>query len=382
VRAVFSTHAYWPSIGGAERYAQGLAEGLARFGHDVHVVVADVDDPEAFYELGHRSAGAAEERIGGVQVHRLPFVGFAYRHLGQLIGEKHVLERSTSRFLAYLGEQIFALAPDVVVALPHLFPNVEEVIRLRSGASWRLIYAPMLHEDDPYWSIEQVSAAVARVDGVVALTAHEEARLLESYDAKSDATRVVPPGVDLGDGLIYADRGAVVLFVGRRIESKRLDLLYEAMKIVWRDFPDVVLQVAGSPPGMGRDPAVWMAGDPRVRIIDSPTEEEKDMLLGAARLVVSPSLTESFGITTLEAWAHGTPVVVADSPVNRSVVRDGVDGVISAGLEASDLAKSLQRLLTDPGTAGNMGDEGRRRVHRDFSWQKSSERLISLLEEL
>ncbi len=66
------------------------------------------------------------------------------------------------------------LAPDVVVTLPHLFPNVREVVRLGASAKWKLVYAPLLHEDDPYWSIDQVSQAVTAADGVVALTNHEE----------------------------------------------------------------------------------------------------------------------------------------------------------------------------------------------------------------
>ena len=88
MRVVFAPHAYWPSIGGAERYTQGLAEGLAGLGHEVHVVVADVDDPEAFYELGHQPVGRPEETIGGVAVHRLPYVDFAYRRMGRMLGDE------------------------------------------------------------------------------------------------------------------------------------------------------------------------------------------------------------------------------------------------------------------------------------------------------
>jgi glycosyltransferase involved in cell wall biosynthesis len=43
-----------------------------------------------------------------------------------------------------------------------------------------------------------------------------------------------------------------VLFVGRCTASKRLDVLYEAMKIVWEQYPEVTLQIVGLPPGVGR----------------------------------------------------------------------------------------------------------------------------------
>ena len=269
-----------------------------------------------------------------------------------------------------------------MVTLPHLFPNVEEVIRQRAAGQWKLIYVPMLHEDDPYWSIDRVSAAVVQSDAVVALTEHERDRLVESYGAREEGTAVIPPGVEPGEGTPYADRDQAVLFVGRRTASKRLDVLYAAMKIVWEEFPEMSLQLAGSPPGVGPDPAIWMAADPRVKIIDSPDEAEKDRLLGRATVVVSPSLTESFGITTLEAWAQGTPVVVTDSPVNRSVVRDGTDGLVAAGGEAADLATAIARVAGDSGLAASMGSAGRRRVETEFTWSRSAQILDQLMENL
>ena len=239
----------------------------------------------------------------------------------------------------------------------------------------------MLHEDDPYWSIERVSAAVIRADAVVALTEHERDRLLESYGASLEATPVITPGVEPGEGAAYSDRDPVVLFVGRRTASKRLDILYEAMQIVWEDFPDVALMLAGSRPGVGPDPAIWIAADPRVSVIEAPSEMEKDRLLGRARVVVSSSVTESFGITTLEAWARGTPVVVTDSPVNRSVVRNGVDGLVTAGTRPTELAASLAVILGSPELAGSLGNAGRERAVAEFSWQGSAMALAQVIAE-
>lgn len=381
MRVVFSPHAYSPSIGGAERYAQGLAEGLVGLGYDVHVLVAAVDDPEAFYELHHRTSGPAEETIGGVEIHRISYIGLDYRLMGRLRGAERVLRSSTEQFRTRLGDRLATLGPDVVVALPHLFPNVEEVIRLAARAPWKLVYVPMLHEDDPYWSVDRVSRAIARSDGVIALTDHERDRLLKSYGAVPDQVAVIPPGVAFGEEN-GEDSHNIVLFVGRRTASKRLDVLYKAMQRVWEDHPGVLLVLAGSPPGVGIDPAIWMAGDPRVKVVDRPSEPDKDRLLGQARVVVSPSLTESFGITTLEAWAQGTPVVVTDSPVNRSVVRHGEDGIVAAGHEADDFAAALSRLLGSPDEAKEIGRAGWERVRAEFTWSKSANALEDLIRKL
>ncbi len=103
MKVVFSPHAYSPSIGGAERYAQGLAEGLALLGHEVHVVVADVDDPEAFYELGHDSVGPPNESINGVLVHRLAFRDIGYRLLGNMLGSRSGASILDGTFSAEFG---------------------------------------------------------------------------------------------------------------------------------------------------------------------------------------------------------------------------------------------------------------------------------------
>ena len=102
--------------------------------------------------------------------------------------------------------------------------------------------------------------------------------------------------------------------------------------------------------------------------------------MGKARVLVNPSLTESFGLTTLEAWAQGTPVVVSDSPVNRSVVRDGVDGLIASGESALDLAGALSRLLEDSRMAESLGRAAQKRAESEFSWNRSVQILVQLLE--
>jgi glycosyltransferase involved in cell wall biosynthesis len=321
------------------------------------------------------------ESIRGVAVHRLPFLTFWYRNLGWL-SQRQALSSAKKRFRDRLESSLADLRPDVVITLPHLFPNVGDVVGLRPSASWKLLYAPMLHEEDPNWSIDRVSEAVVASDGVIALTEYERSRLLYSYGARSGSTAVVPPGVNPASGNEYGGRENVVLFIGRRSPSKRLDVLYEAMNQVWAEEPSARLIVAGSATVGSPDPASFMMEDDRVSVITSPTDVERDRLFAGSRVVVNPSLAESFGNTTLEAWAHGTPVVVADSPVNRSVVRHLVDGLVANGSNAAALAPAIARLLKDPGSAESMGREGRRRVETEFSWASSTEALDRLIRSI
>ena len=376
MRLMFCPHAYAPSIGGAQAYTRGLAEGMVRRGHEVHVVVADIDDPEAFYELGHRSLGIPTETLAGVAVHRIPMVTMGYRW-GRAAKPARGLRSARFRFRKNLEATVQRLRPDCVVTLPHLFPNVEDVFALRSGAPWRVVYVPMLHEDDSHWSIPPVSAAVAAADGVVALTAYEHDRLLAAYGANPEHTGVVAPGVELPITRSDDARSDYVLFLGRRTASKRIDVLVAAMAIVHESHPGVRLVIAGPPPAVDQID-LRRSG---VEIVDAPDDRIRRQLLRGARVVVSASTVESFGIVTLEAWAHATPVVVVDTPVSRSVVRSGVDGVL-AGSDAAGLARGIVAVLDDPARAAAMGRAGRERAAREFTWDVSSAALDRIIAPL
>lgn len=381
MRVAVVPHAYAPSVGGAQTYARGLAEGLARLGHEVVVLAPDVADPEAFYELGHGPVGQARELISGVMVHRLPYASFRYRRGGRPGGLAPALESSRRRFGRLLARAIEDVVPDVVFTLPHLFPNVDEVVRLRRGASWKLVYAPMLHEEDPYWSVERVAAAVAGCDGAVALTDHERDRLLESYGAVAARTAVVPPGVEVPESPEGGEREPAVLVLGRRAASKRLDVVYQAMLEVWPSRPDARLVIAGPAPPGATDPARAFAGDPRVEVRDEVSRQERERLLERASLLVGASRIESFGVTILEAWAHRLPVVVVDTPVSRSVVRDGIDGLVAPD-SPDAVGRAVAMLLSDRPLAVRMGSAGRHRVEEEFTWPAVSSRMERLLLSL
>lgn len=380
MRIVFAPHAYAPSIGGAQRYTQGLAEALAVMGHEVHVVCADIADPEAFYSLGHGSVGISLEEIAGVLVHRVPYHTFRYRFLGRF-GAYKAIRSSVENFARGLAETLRDLEPEVVVTLPHLFPNVEEVFDLRARRPFKIVYAPMLHEHDPNWSVDRVAIRVCEADGVLALTPYEMQRLIEAYGANRSGVVVVSPGVEVTDIVDSPGPDQLVLFVGRQSSSKRLDALWEAMKWVWMDHPAARLVIAGPPASQTPTVEALAAGDPRVETVGAVDEQVRRSLYQKAWVVVNPSLTESFGMTTLDAWAHSRAIVAVDSPVNRSVIRDDVDGLLTSSDSAS-LAESISKLLADPSKAASLGAAGRKRLEDDFTWQKSAGDLSLLLERL
>jgi glycosyltransferase involved in cell wall biosynthesis len=92
-------------------------------------------------------------------------------------------------------------------------------------------------------------------------------------------------------------------------------------------------------------------------------------LIGLSRLVVLPSLAESFGFAALEGMALGRPVVASRAGGLPEVVADGETGLLVDVGDAPGLARALTALLRDPERAAQMGGRGRERA-RAFSCER------------
>ena len=75
-----------------------------------------------------------------------------------------------------------------------------------------------------------------------------------------------------------------------------------------------------------------------------------------------PSAQEGFGIVFLEAMTAGLPVVACRAAAVPEVVRDGSTGLLVALRDPAALAEALERVLTQPALAKQLGGAGRRHV--------------------
>jgi glycosyltransferase involved in cell wall biosynthesis len=100
-----------------------------------------------------------------------------------------------------------------------------------------------------------------------------------------------------------------------------------------------------------------------------------------AEVFALPSYTENFGLVVAEAMASGVPVVISDR-VNiwREVSEAGAGLVVPCDAKAT--AQALRRLLDDPALARQMGDNGRRWVAENLSWEAVGAQMIQAYEEI
>jgi len=102
----------------------------------------------------------------------------------------------------------------------------------------------------------------------------------------------------------------------------------------------------------------------------------------AADLFVHPSLYEGSSLVTLEAMAHGRPVVATMAGGLPDKVQPGVSGWLVPPGDASALAAAISGALGRPERLRTMGAAGRAIVEREFSWEAAGAATLRLYEEL
>ncbi len=102
----------------------------------------------------------------------------------------------------------------------------------------------------------------------------------------------------------------------------------------------------------------------------------------ASDVLFVPSIHEPFGIVVLEAWAAGLPVVANRVGGIPSFLAHDENGVLVDPGNDQEAIAALHGLLNDPGRAIRVARSGRVTAIKDYSWDRVTERLLSIYEEV
>lgn len=386
----FLVNNYWPSVGGAQTHVQRIAQGLSeQFGHRVSVITTDALLAPTAPDPGR--IATTSERVGGVHVERVAvarrtqravrFVRRAAKRSGWYKPRRNSAFTVGPLGLGWLGAARRAgRTSDVVIAVtfPTLTLLAGDLATRRSPAAF--VVMPLLHaSDEPPrpWSLR----VLRRADACSASTTFERDWLID-HGVDPIRITILPPGCDpqlhpdidssTARGVLGLPDRPTVGYFGRLSPTKGVDDVLAVAPSLWERFGDLTILVAGSRTAWtGIDDLIrGLSSDRQDRLVfmDGFDERDKPMLFAACDVIAFPSKEESFGMVTLEAWSARRPVVVADLPAVRTVVRDGVDGLVVPVSDRQALAEAIGALVDDPALAATLGASGRRRVEEEFRW--------------
>ncbi len=204
-------------------------------------------------------------------------------------------------------------------------------------------------------------------------------------------TKILYPAVDpaVTNGIVRRTAGDSkrVLFVGRLVKRKGMDVLLVAFKSLLARLPDCHLEIVGDGPERGRVAAtitqLGLAHSVSMRgtLKGSALYQE----FANADLFVMPSRAtqrdvEGFGTVFLEAGLFGKPVIGTISGGVPEAVEDGITGYLVKEDRPEDLSARMFELLTNEELAENMGRAGRARAAQQFTSAKATSDLISAID--
>ena len=370
VRYVIRANNLYPDLGGIETIAKSMADGLTDYRNIVVCFATDGKD--------------CTDIIDGVTVYRVK-VNFSLMHQDVAFGYFATLQRLIRE---YVPEYIHVHCPN-----PYVYPLVLKAI----GKDTKLIlhwHSDILSKGIMYDFIKPFENRILkRADKILATSPnyiHPSSPIFQ-YKEKTD---IVPNGIIAtdfnqreGDAEKVKqikekyDNKPLVLFVGRHISYKGIDLLIEAEKHIKSDCR---IMIAGT--GPLTEELKRKANSERIIFTGRLNADELRCYAYAAKVFAFPSNTkaEAFGVALAEAmYCRCVPVVfhLEGSGVNWVSLKNQTGIEVSLG-NVSAFATGIDTLLSDEKLRNTYAEACRQRVKTMFTDEMAVKKMNSIYHNL
>ncbi|PVZ94886.1 glucosyl transferase [Amnibacterium flavum] len=336
-----------PDVNGAANFTERLAGGLARRGHDVHVVAQAHDNRQRVVQEEHSGASFAVHRLHSVRWLGHDWLRFVYPW----------------RINANAKRILDEVQPDVLHINSHLITGRGFSTEARKRGL-RIVATNHLMPDN---LIEHSGLPKFVWPLAIDLSWRDSRRILSRAAALTTPTRRAADYLEKMTGLtgVHAISCGIraadytpsfeprtenrIVFTGRVTGEKQIDKLLEAMARLPKDL-DAKLDIIGD--GDQRRNLESLSGrlglKDRVVFHGRVTDAKLRRLLSGATLFAMPSTAELQSIATMEAMASGLPVVAADAMALPHLVHDGENGYLYPPNDVQALADRLEKVLRLP----------------------------------
>lgn len=223
-------------------------------------------------------------------------------------------------------------------------------------------------------------------DRIVAVSEHTKIDLV-SHKVPRDKVQILSNGIDYNEIQLVpvASNPSDVIFVGRLIKDKNVDVLMQVICHLKRSLPKIKCYIIGDGPerrSLGKL-RVFLGLEENVKFLGFLNEhQEVYSLMKASKVFVLPSEREGFGVVVPEANACGLPVVVvrARHSAASSLVKSGESGIV-CDLDARKIADIIYKILVDDVLLARM-QQSSLRWARQFDWYVTAEKTEQVYQQL
>ncbi len=216
----------------------------------------------------------------------------------------------------------------------------------------------------------------------IAISALTKMRL-ESIGVGGKNIIILPIGVDLEEINIIppSDLNSDIIFVGRLIKEKNVDMLIEAVAYLINELPHVNCQIIGDGPVKKKLEEMVIENGLQDNVFFSGFMEYSKIIarMKSSKVLVLPSSREGFGIVVIEAYACGVPVITVRTRQNAS--SELIEGTgFTVNPDSMELCKAIRTLINDSGIHQKMSESALIKA-KEFNWDNIVKQLSCLYEE-
>lgn len=350
------TERYFPIWGGAENQLRELVRLLGKHNHNVDVVTRR-----------WKTSMPRIESIEGATVHRIGIPGESLLALFVFILALFTyLIRNRHKFDVVHSHGAVKMA--ALLAVAEVFTGVPVVAKIATAG-----HIPSLQN---HIFGKFILALLKRVDVLVCISSEIRAELQEIHipDEKIryiengvNTTRFKPFNEELRTTWRFEralpEDAVLVLFAGRLVRRKGIDILIDAWKVVEKADARAHLYLLGSgdyqPDSIELELQKSVATCGLRRIYFEGNVPAPENYLNVADLFAFPSHKEGFPNAVLEAMAAGLPVVASRIGGNEDLIIHNSTGLLYQVDNSNELAECLIKLITDPRIRSRLGIQAR-----------------------
>lgn len=334
-----------PDINGAARFAERLAGGLVRNGHQVHIIAASQDS----------FIGMRVEHHDGVDlfVHRMKSIRVP-QHASARFTAPWGLKSEIKKILRQVKPTAVHIQSHLLMgrfALWALAGSGIRVIATNHVMPENLIKYSFLPKSLHGWAKRLVwkdaGRTLRRVDAVTTPT-RRAAELLENSSGLSGVL-AISCGINaarFANNTPTSNKDPMFLFLGRLDDEKRIPTMLRAVASL-TDYPNLRVELVGDGSERNRlkSLAVELGISDRVKFLGHISDEDLPNAYERCTAFIMPSIAELQSIATMEAMASGRPVIGADAMALPHLVHDGDNGYLFPPDDVEALANRMLRIL-------------------------------------
>lgn len=365
----------YPEVAGGIKLHRLNSLNLYETEDSVWAILSRMNDLINLYELMSVCTGVFPEP--------LTFSLRAYRRIRRLLPETRFDIIHDNQCLGYGLLLLKRMGIPVVATIHHPIPIDRQLAIAQARHFWQKLIVRR------WYAFCGMQGRVARrLERVITVSQNSARSIEKAHGVSLSRMTVVHNGIDTdlfrkSNGVPKEPNSLVLVNSGEQ-SVKGVPYLFQALRLL-KDGNNIRLTVVGSPVPDGQYlKLIRQYGiEDMVTFTGRVDPEELVKHYSVAEMCVVPSLYEGFGLPAAEAMSCGLPVVSTTGGALPEVIgRDGEAGLLVPPAQPEALASAIRTLLNDASLRRKMGEAGRKRVEREFTWRRAAEKTIDVYQEV